>query len=223
MKKNINRSTQAAAQLHENVPPDWYYSSIRRNPFQALWHKVRFSTVEKLVEKTDGQILDIGCADGMFTKVIAEKSGSEKVIGIDVLKKSVDWANKHWKKYKKMSFQVGNAHDLKFKNNIFSAVFALEVMEHVADPDIVIDEIYRVLKNGGYAIVLVPTDSLLFRIVWWFVTSFWWAKIWDDCHVQSFSTNNPLSKHMKKAGFKIEDDKRFWFGMLNVVKARKIK
>lgn len=218
----MNKSLKSAADLHERVPPGWYYYSIQRNPFQRLWHKVRFREVAKLIEPTEGKVLDIGSADGMFTKTILDKSGAKEIIGIDVLKECVDWANKHWKKEKRLNFKLGNAHKLKFRARTFDAVFALEVMEHITEPDEAIKEMKRVLKKNGYLIILVPSDSLLFKVIWWFVTKFAWARIWDDCHIQSFDEKNKLSKHIKKVkGLKLEEDKKFWFGMLNVVKARR--
>src|SRR5581483_10609464 len=193
------KNHKTAAQLHENVPPDWYFSSIKKNKFQRYWHKRRFEEVAKFIDKTPkGKILDIGSADGVFTKVILDKSKAKQIIGIDVLKTSVSWANKHWKKYP-MRFRVGDAHKLGFKANTFDAVFALEVMEHVFKPQIVFKEIKRVLRKNGYVIVLVPSDNTLFNIIWWFVTHFAWARIWPDCHVQSFSTKHTLADELKKA------------------------
>ncbi len=213
---------KTAAELHENVPPDWYYKSIKRNLLQNIWHKSRFYVVGNLVEPTGGKILDIGSADGVFTKVILDKSHAKEIIGIDVLSSSVKWANKHWGKYKELKFKVGDAHDLKFKANTFDAVFALEVLEHVFEPEKVFKEIKRVLKRQGYAVFLVPSDNFLFKIIWWFVTNFWWAKIWQDCHVQSFSSKNTLAHVVSKSGLKVEVDRKFWLGMLNVVKVRKV-
>jgi len=219
-KNKIHNET--AEELHENVPADWYFASMKRNPFQRFWHQTRFTEVSKFIEPIPkGKILDIGSADGMFTKVILDKSKAKEIIGIDVLQKSVDWANKHWRRYKQLRFKKGDAHKLAFKGETFDAVFALEVMEHVFSPQVVFKEIKRVLKKNGYLIILVPTDNFLFRIIWWFVTNFWWARIWQDCHVQSFSETNTLADALKKAGFKIEADDRFLLGMLNLVKARK--
>lgn len=214
-------TNKSAAELHANVPPDWYFSSIKRNLFQKYWHTSRFAEVTKFIEPVNGKILDIGSADGVFTKVILSKSKAKEVIGIDVLKKSVDWANRHWSKNKKMKFKIGDAHKLNFKSNTFEAVFALEVMEHVFKPQVVLQEIKRVLKKNGYVIILVPTDNFLFILIWWFVRKFWWAKIWQDCHVQSFSNKNNLAKEVEKSGLKVEIDHRFMLGMLNLVKARK--
>jgi len=213
---------KAAEKLHENVPPDWYFASMKRNIFQKYWHEERFKAVKSLSEPVGGQILDIGSADGVFSKVILDATGAKKVIGIDVLGSSVAWANKHWAKTGKMRFVVGDGHNLKFEANTFDAVFALEVLEHVFDPHKVFTEVKRVLKKGGYAIFLVPTDNFLFTIIWWFITNFWWARIWQGCHVQSFSQKNKLSRAVARAGLKIEVDKTVLLGMLNIVKARKI-
>jgi len=216
----MNKSLQSAANLHKNVPPDWYYSSIKKNLGQRYWHTSRFKNVTKYSEKVNGVVLDIGSADGVFSKVILDATQAKELIGIEALQKSVDWANKHWKKEKRLKFTVGNAHKLSFKNNFFEAVYILEVLEHVSDPLLVLKEIKRVLKKDGYAILLVPTDSNLFNIIWYIWTKFWRGKIWDDCHIQSFK-NDSLITLSKKAGFKIEVDKKFIFGMLQLIKVRK--
>jgi ubiquinone/menaquinone biosynthesis C-methylase UbiE len=188
---------------------------------QRLWHKKRFAEVSALVEPTGGKILDIGCADGTFSKVILDKSKADELIGVDILKGSVDWAKKHWKS-KKMKFIVGDAHDLKFKAGSFDAVFVLEVLEHVYSPTRILKEIKRILKKGGYAVFLVPSDSILFRTVWFLWLNFYprgW--VWRNTHIQTYR-NNYLTKISKKAGLKVEVDKKYNLGMMHLVKIRKV-
>jgi len=211
---NLNK----AAKAHENVPPNWYYQSIRENVFQRYWHKRRFQEVTKLIEKVDGKILDIGSADGVFTKVIFEKAKPSLIIGIDVLDKSVKWANKHWKN-PKMKFVLGDAENLKFNANTFDAVFILEVLEHIHKPFETLSQVKRILKKGGYAIFLVPSDSFLFRTIWFFWTKLR-GKVWKETHIQTYR-NNYLTRVCKKAGYIIEVDKKFILGMLQVIKVRK--
>jgi 2-polyprenyl-3-methyl-5-hydroxy-6-metoxy-1,4-benzoquinol methylase len=213
---------RTAEDLHKNVPPDWYFASMKRNLLQRWWHMSRFEQVQNIADPVKGKILDIGSADGVFTNVIAKKTGAAEIVGIDVLESSVKWANKHWKGQKgtKMKFEVGDAHKLSYKANTFDAVFALEVLEHVHKPQLVLKEIKRILKKNGYAVFLVPSDSTLFNIIWFLVRKFWWAKIWDDSHIQTYR-NNALTRICKKAGFKIEVDRKFWLGMLHLIKVRK--
>ncbi len=211
---------EKAAKLHENVPPDWYYQSIKNNLLQRYWHRRRFEEIQKVTEKVEGKILDIGCADGIFTKVIFNKAKPSQLIAIDVLPSSVKWAKNHFKSNKKIKFQVGDAHHLKFNENTFDAVYALEVLEHVLRPKDVLLQIKKVLKKGGYAVFLVPSDSDLFNIVWWIWTKFK-GKIWNDCHIQSYR-NGYLTRLSKQAGFKIDVDKKFILGMLHLIKIRKV-
>lgn len=213
------KQLKSASKLHENVPPDWYHRSIRQNLLQRYWHQRRFEEVGKLIEKTKGSILDIGCADGTFTNVILDKSKADKIVGIDVLKGSIDWASKHWIKKKRITFRLGDAHNLKFKNDSFDAVFALEVLEHVFEPVVVLKEIYRVLKKNGYAIFLVPSESMLFRIVWFF-WGFYRGRIWKETHIHAYR-NDYLLKLSRQVGFNLEVNKKFILGMLQVVKVRK--
>lgn len=214
--------TKTAEELHERVPPNWYYESLKIDPLQRYWHKRRFEEVSELIEPVDGRVLDVGSADGMFSRIILEKSKAKKLIGIDVLRSSVDWANKHWKSNKKMKFRVGDAHSLDFKSDTFDAVFCMEVLEHVHKPKKVLQEFKRVLKKGGYGVFLVPSDSFLFRTIWWIWLRFYprgW--VWQDTHIQTYR-NNFLPDICKKAGFKIEKEKKFLLGMLHTVKVRKV-
>lgn len=215
MSDGIKRATQ----LHKNVPPDWYARSIRENLLQRFWHTTRFREVGRLIPVTRGRILDIGCADGTFTKVILEHSKAKKIVAVDVLESSISYAKRRFARSKKLLFRVADAHELSFKNKEFDAVFCLEALEHVEDSKKVISEIYRVLRNGGYALVLVPSENFLFRLGWpiWTLTR---GKIWKGTHLNSFSADK-LIHLMEKEGFVIDRNHKFLLGMLQAIKAIK--
>lgn len=216
-----SHNKMTAEELHKDVPANWYNESLRVDSLQRFWHKTRFKEVSNIIDKVNGQILDIGCNDGTFSKVILDKSGAKKIIGIDVIKKTVDWANHHYQKNGKMQFRVADAHKLPFKADTFDAVFALEVLEHVFNPVKVLTDVKRVMKKGAYAVFLVPSDNLLFRIIWYFWLKFYpRGKIWRDTHIQTYR-DNYLVKVSKKAGFKILVDHKFLLGMLHLVKVKK--
>lgn len=217
----MNNGKMSAAELHQNVPKNWYFESIKVDLLQRFWHKRRFKEISNVIDPVEGKVLDIGSNDGTFSKVILDKTNAKELIGIDVVKKTVDWANVHWKKTKKTKFMVADAMKLPFKSDTFDAVFALEVLEHVFDPKTVLLEIKRVLKKQGYAVFLVPSDNLLFKIIWFLWLHFYpRGKIWKETHIQSYE-GNYLTKISKKAGFKIIIDKKFLFGMLHLLKVKK--
>ncbi len=210
-----------AEELHKNVPSNWYNESIRVDPLQTYWHKRRFKEIGKVLTKVNGKVLDIGANDGTFSKVILDGTNAKELVGLDVIGKTVTWANKHWKHTKRMRFIVGDAHKLPFPANSFDAVVALEVLEHVFDPLKVLSEVKRVLKPHGYAVFLVPSDSNLFKFIWFLWLHFYpRGKIWRDTHIQTYR-NNYLVKISKKVGFKIEVDNKFILGMLHLVKVTK--
>lgn len=205
----------------EDVPAGWYWKSIKVDLLQRFWHKTRFREVARFIEPVDGEVLDIGCNDGTFSEIIFNKSGVKRLIGIDVDEKSVSWAKKHYPK-SAMRFLMGDAHNLKFKPDSFAAVFCLEVLEHVKDPVLALTEIKRVLKKGGYGVFLVPSDSFLFRFIWFLWLNFYprgW--VWRETHIQTFR-RDALSRLCRKVDFEIEVNKKFNLGMLHLIKVKKI-
>lgn len=173
-----------------------------------------------LVLPVKGSILDIGSADGTFSEVIFKKTQAKKLVGVDVLKNSVKYASKRFKSNPRMKFLVADAEDLPFKANQFEAVFCLEVLEHVLRPKKAILEMKRVLRPGGYLIVLVPTDSLLFQVVWSIVL-LTWGRHWKETHVNSFNKKQSLTGILEECGLRVIEQRKFLWGMLRAVKAIK--
>lgn len=219
--QNASDLQNRAVELHRNVPPDWYARSIKENLLQRFWHTRRFQEVRKLIEPTRGQVLDIGCADGTFSKVILDHSNALRFVGIDVLPRSISYAKRRFARSKRMSFRVADAHELPFKDQSFDAIVCLEAMEHVEEPAKVISEMRRVLKNTGYIIVLVPSENFLFRFIVWPLWGFGWrGKIWKGTHLHQF-TADQISTKIQNGGFKIINNHKFLLGMLQAVKAKK--
>lgn len=51
---------------------------------------------------------------------------------------------------------VGDGHCLPFSDGVFDAVISEAVLEHVSNPKQVVEEMYRVLKPGGFVCAAVP-------------------------------------------------------------------
>lgn len=216
----MNDTKKNAVELHKNVPPDWYAKSIEENFLQRFWHTARFHEISTLIEPTRGRVLDVGSADGTFTKVILNKSRASKVVGIDVLSQSIAYAKRRFARSSKMRFRVADAHDIPYEDKQFDAVFCLETLEHVEKPLVVIQEIHRVLKDDGYIVVLVPSENWLFRCIVWPLWTLGRGKIWKGTHLHHFNGDQVLSV-IEQGGFKIVENQKFLLGMLQAAKARK--
>ena len=94
-------------------------------------------------------LLDLGCGDGELTTRVADRIGTIYAYGLDLSGKQLTKAQD-----KGIRTRV---HDLDIKlpwdDNMFDVVTASQIIEHVADTDLLLKEIYRVLKPGGYTII----------------------------------------------------------------------
>ncbi len=99
------------------------------------------------------RILDVGCGDGNFSKLIGEACGAKEVYGIEISEKGVEMARRNGIKCYQLDVDI---EDFPFKENFFDAVFAGEIIEHLFDPDHFLNEVYRVLKPQGIFILTTP-------------------------------------------------------------------
>lgn len=198
-------------EIHEDVPADHYDQGIKNNLLQRIWHARRFSQILKIVKPVNGAVLDVGCHSGTFTQKLLSRVGTTKIYGVDISASAILLAKK---RIPFGEFKIADGASLPYEDNFFEAVFCLEMLEHVDDPIKVLSEIYRVLKKGGYAIILVPTDNSMFKFIWFFWTLYF--PVWRHAHVQSFK-NNELEKILREINFKKIDSKTFNLGMLKRV------
>lgn len=84
------------------------------------------------------------------------KKGAE-VYGIDISSYIVKKAKENFKKQNlKHNFSVADIRKLPYKNNSFDYIYTVGTIEHVPDYNIALNEIHRVLKKHGIAIIGVP-------------------------------------------------------------------
>ncbi len=116
-------------------------------------HGDRIKKVLSLFEPCPhGRILDIGCGDGYITQIIGRKTGAE-MHGCDISRSALKDAEKKGVIAAEADLDGGK---LPYQDKYFDAVFAGEVIEHVFDTDTFIEEIRRVLKDGGYLVLTTP-------------------------------------------------------------------
>ena len=99
------------------------------------------------------RILDVGCGDGNFSILIGKVCKAKEVYGIEISEEGVEMARKNGVKCYQLDVDEDN---FPFEDNYFDAVTALELIEHLFDPDHFLDEVYRVLKSKGIFVLSTP-------------------------------------------------------------------
>jgi SAM-dependent methyltransferase len=102
-----------------------------------------------------GDWLDVGCATGGYTLAMLDM-GARTVVGVDVLKERIAEACERGRAHPAATFLQVNDDRLPFRDASFDGVFLNEVLEHVTDEVRTLEEIRRVLRPGGYLILISP-------------------------------------------------------------------
>jgi 2-polyprenyl-3-methyl-5-hydroxy-6-metoxy-1,4-benzoquinol methylase len=128
------------------------------------------STLDELWEKAaPSSVLDVGCGEGVLTVQWAERLGDTQVgadaprgtggriVGIDLEdpKLRAEW---NARARPNLEFRAEEATRLSFSDDEFDLAAAIEVLEHVPEPEATLAEMARVAR--GHLLVSVPREPL---------------------------------------------------------------
>ena len=102
-------------------------------------------------------VLDVGCGEGVLTQEWAQRLGERPIVGIDLddPKLRAEWDKRT---RANLSYRVEEATRLSFAADEFDVATAIEVLEHVPDPEATVAEMARVAQR--FLIVSVPREPL---------------------------------------------------------------
>ena len=96
-------------------------------------------------------VLDLGCGGGLISEPMTRLGA--RVLGADMTAVNVEVAKSHAKTQDlEIDYQHISAENLVQAGESFDAVLALEIIEHVADVDLFIDQCCRLVRPGGLLI-----------------------------------------------------------------------
>lgn len=96
--------------------------------------------------------LELGCGNGTYSKVLA--NNADKLLATDLSDKMLNIAKYRLKVYPNVNVERANCFALPYAANSFDTVFMANLLHIVYEPEKVILESKRVLKNDGRIIVL---------------------------------------------------------------------
>lgn len=133
-----------------------------------------------------GKILDLGCGTGITLETFQDYGC---VMGVD--------NSEHALKFSKLRgqfrlIQANIEKHLPFKQNVFDTVLAFDVLEHLEDDAIVMNELHRICKKGSNVIITVPAYQ------------FMWSKHDESLHHKRRYSKKALRKAVQDAGFTLK-------------------
>ncbi|RKU38139.1 hypothetical protein C6496_07505 [Candidatus Poribacteria bacterium] len=140
--------------------------------------------------KEKSHFCDLGFGPGVLTTFILQQDPSWQVDGVDISQYCLHHAQRLLTKKEvlgRSELSVGDVRELPYPDNAFDVVIAIEVLEHIPDPEVGLSEVMRVLKPGGYAITALPVQLPLLM------------------HLYDFDSPDEVLSLYKKVGLKVID------------------
>lgn len=132
--------------IYDTHAPNWWDGSQR---FLRVLHNLvpaRLAHFDTIVGTWRGKtVVDLGCGGGFMAEALAQRGAI--VIGVDPSEAAVTAAKAHaHAEGLAIDYRVGEGEAIPVPNSSVDSVVCVDVLEHVADLDRVLDEIARVLK-----------------------------------------------------------------------------
>jgi ubiquinone/menaquinone biosynthesis C-methylase UbiE len=131
---------------------EWHEGIGKSEDLFSTLEQPWYKTVKKLLpdDLSGKKVLEIGSGRGDFSLWLSVKYPEAHIIGTDFSSKAIELAqSKINSENKNIVFQVENAESLSFNDNSFDLIVSCETMEHIFYPQLMANEMSRVLKPGG--------------------------------------------------------------------------
>jgi 2-polyprenyl-3-methyl-5-hydroxy-6-metoxy-1,4-benzoquinol methylase len=115
-------------------------------------------TLDELMEQTEpSSLLDVGCGEGVLVHRWAQSMPETRIVGIDLVEESIQagWAARQ---APNLEYRTMAAENLPFADDEFGLATAIEVLEHVPDPEHTLAEMARCAER--HLLVSVPREPL---------------------------------------------------------------
>ncbi|HST37969.1 MAG TPA: class I SAM-dependent methyltransferase [Conexibacter sp.] len=112
---------------------------------------------ELFVQASPSSVLDVGCGEGVLTHQWALALGDKRIVGIDLDDPKL-LAEQATRTAPNLEYRVMKAENMPFADDEFGLASAIEVLEHVPDPEHTVAEMARCASR--HLLVSVPREPL---------------------------------------------------------------
>ena len=164
----INTINKKEIEKFSKISEEWWnpngkFKPLHKfNPIRIKYIKENIVADLKIKNKqkpfNDLSILDIGCGGGLLSEPMARLGA--KVVGIDASEQNIKVAKHHLKK-SKLNIKYLNTSPEKFKTNRkFDLILNMEIVEHVDDINLFIEQSSKFLKKSGFMFIATLNQTL---------------------------------------------------------------
>lgn len=108
----------------------------------------------------DKRILDFGCGDGTYFRMLIESGECpSSAVGLEVDPRVIADNYKDFADHPEVSFELYSDFDFVAAAGTFDAVICMEVLEHIPDPTELIRQMHSLLRPGGRFLISIPNET----------------------------------------------------------------
>jgi 2-polyprenyl-3-methyl-5-hydroxy-6-metoxy-1,4-benzoquinol methylase len=169
-----------------------FFYKLGYGNFQKFYFDNLFNPLKPYINKiTSGKVLDVGCAYGFMLERMPD---SFEKFGVDVSEYAISIAKK---RLPSAVFVISDAEkSLPFQEETFDVVICNDVLEHLENPAMALENIKKVLKKGGILYINTPNLNSFRKKILGFADK-------KEHHISMFSHKNLLDL-LGTGGFKVE-------------------
>src|SRR5260370_39218070 len=104
---------------------------------------------------SEDNVLDVGCGAGWLERLLSERVPEGRVVGMDISDEMVRRARRNYVAVENAMFVIGGVDEIPWDANFFSHAISVESAYYWPDPARGLREIFRVLREGGSAWILI--------------------------------------------------------------------
>ncbi|MBR2252475.1 MAG: bifunctional 2-polyprenyl-6-hydroxyphenol methylase/3-demethylubiquinol 3-O-methyltransferase UbiG [Neisseriaceae bacterium] len=132
-----------------NLADKWWNKNGELKTLHDI-NPVRLAFIQEYVELSGKKVIDVGCGGGILSEALAQAGASVK--GIDLADASLEVAQQHaHDNGLEIDYQKISAEQLSEElPNSFHGVVCMELLEHIPDPQSVINACAALAEQGGY-------------------------------------------------------------------------